>query len=312
MAHGDHTRGPHHHHHAHAHAPASFGAAFAIGIALNAGFVIAEAAFGVAGNSLALIADAGHNAGDVASLAMAWLATALGRRAPFGRYTYGLRGSSILAALANAVLLLLVTGAIAWTAILRLIHPAPAQGATMMAVAAIGVVVNGATALLFARGRHGDVNLRGAFLHMAADALVALGVVLAGGLVLITHRDWVDPAASLAVSAVIIWGTWSLMRESLDMALDAVPRSVDRDAVFAYLSDLPEVSAVHDLHIWGMSTTETALTAHLVLEGEAPGDGLIAKVCAELRGRFAVHHATLQLESPPDAAACVLAPHEVV
>jgi cobalt-zinc-cadmium efflux system protein len=298
--------------HGHHHAPASFGRAFAIGIALNTAYVAAEAAWGLMANSLALIADAGHNFGDVLSLGLAWLATVLARRAPSDRYTYGLRGSSILAALSNAVLLLVVTGGIAWAAILRLMHPQPAEGLTMMVVAAGGVAVNAVTAMMFVSGRKSDVNIRGAFLHMASDALVALGVVAAGGMILLTHRAWIDPLVGLVIGAIIVVGTWSLMRESLDLALHAVPTGVDHAAVLDYLVGLPGVSDVHDLHIWGMSTTETALTAHLVRPEAGVDDALLQKICAELRTRFAVHHSTLQIESGAGAHPCELASSEVV
>jgi cobalt-zinc-cadmium efflux system protein len=319
-AHDKHTDGVHGHSHGaghghghgHHHGPASFGRAFAIGIALNTAYVMAEVVWGLMANSLALIADAGHNFGDVLSLSLAWLATRLTRRAPSDRYTYGLRGSSILAALSNAVLLLVVTGGVAWAAILRLTHSEPAAGVTMMAVASGGVAVNAVTAMMFMSGRKDDLNIRGAFMHMASDALVALGVVAAGGLILITHWPWVDPAMSLIIGAIIVAGTWSLMRESLDLALHAVPTSVDRTAVMDYLAGLPGVSEVHDLHIWGMSTTETALTAHLVRPQAEVDDGLLHSVCAELRSRFAVHHATLQIENGAGAHPCVLAPQEVV
>jgi cobalt-zinc-cadmium efflux system protein len=297
------------HHH---HAPTSFGRAFAIGIGLNTAYVIAEVVWGLTANSLALVADAGHNFGDVLSLGVAWLAAWLTRRAPTDRYTYGLRGSSILAALSNAVLLLLVTGGVAWAAILRLLHPQPTEGITMMAVAAGGVAVNAITAVMFMSGRKGDVNIRGAFLHMASDALVALGVVVAGGLILITHWAWLDPVVSLVIGAIIVAGTWSLMRESLDLALQAVPTGVNREAVLDYLTTLPGVSEVHDLHIWGMSTTETALTAHLVRPEAGVDDALLHRVCAELKARFAVHHSTLQIESGSGGHPCELAPAEVV
>jgi cobalt-zinc-cadmium efflux system protein len=304
----DHAHGHGHHHHA----PASFGRAFAIGIVLNTVYVVAEAAWGLMANSLALIADAGHNFGDVLSLGVAWLAMWLTRRAPSDRYTYGLRGSSILAALSNAVLLLVVTGGVAWAAILRLMHPEPSAGATMMVVAAGGVAVNAVTAIMFMSGRKDDLNIRGAFMHMASDALVALGVVAAGGLILLTHWSWLDPAMSLAISAIVVAGTWSLMRESLDLALQAVPTNIDHAAVMKYLTALPGVSEVHDLHIWGMSTTETALTAHLVRPEAPVDDTLLQSICAELRSRFAVHHATLQIENGAGAHPCVLAPQEVV
>jgi len=307
MAHHDH----HHRHdgHDHAHGPADFGRAFAIGIALNGAYVIGEAAYGFYANSLALLADAGHNLGDVVSLALAWLAAVLARRAPSARYTYGLASSSILAALANAVLLALVTGAIAWEAVLRLMQPQPAAGALMIAVAAVGIVVNGLTALMFVSGRKRDLNVRSAFLHMASDAVVALGVVVAGALILLTHWLWLDPAVSLAIGAVIIWGTWSLLREALALALAGVPAGVDRGGVLEYLTTLPGVTEVHDLHIWGMSTTETALTAHLVRPGAALDDALLAEACGELRRRFHVHHATLQVESGELDHPCELAGH---
>jgi len=300
------------HGHRHVHAPAAFGRAFALGIALNAAYVVGEGVYGVLANSLALLADAGHNLGDVLSLGAAWMAASLARKAPSARYTYGLRGSTILAALSNATLLLVVTGGIAWEAISRLARPEPAAGVIIMAVAAGGVAVNGFTAIMFASGRKGDLNIRAAFSHMLADALVALGVVAAGGAILITRWTWLDPAASLVIGAIIVAGTWSLMRESLDLALHAVPPGVDRTAVLTYLAELPGVSEVHDLHIWGMSTTETALTAHLVRPEGAIDDALLHRACAELKARFAVHHATLQIESGEGGHACELAPEGVV
>ena len=298
--------------HRHSHAPAAFGRAFAVGIALNAIYVVAEALYGVLDNSLALVADAGHNFGDVLSLAVAWFAASLARRAPTERYTYGLRSSSILAALSNAVVLLVVTGGIAWAAILKLVHPSPAGGLTMMAVASVGVLINGATALMFASGRKGDLNVRAAFAHMASDALVALGVVASGGIILITGWDWLDPVVSLAIGGLIVWGTWSLMRASLDLALQAVPASVNRAEVLSYLRGLPGVTDVHDLHIWGMSTTENALTAHLVRPGGELDDSLLRRACVDLRERFSVHHATLQIEAGLADHPCDLAPTEVV
>ena len=304
----DHGRGGHHHHHA----PANFGTAFAVGIALNVGYVAVEAGYGLLVNSLALVADAGHNLGDVLGLAVAALAARLARTAPNARYTYGLRGSSILAALSNAVVLLIVTGAIALAAIQRLIHPEPTGGITVIVVALAGVAVNGITALMFASGRKGDLNIRGAFLHMASDALVALGVAVSGGVFLLTGWTWLDPAVSLAIAAIIVAGTWGLMRESLDLALDAVPAGVDRSAVLNYLRALPDVTEVHDLHIWGMSTTETALTAHLVRPTGALDDGLLRGICSELRARFRIHHPTLQVESGSAAHPCELAADGVV
>jgi cobalt-zinc-cadmium efflux system protein len=313
--HHDHRQGHQHGHgHSgrHSHAPAAFGRAFAVGVALNTAYVVAEALYGVLANSLALVADAGHNFGDVLSLALAWFASSLARRAPSERYTYGLRSSSILAALSNAVVLLVVTGGIAWAAILKLVHPSPAEGVTMMAVASGGVLINGATALMFASGRKGDINIRAAFAHMATDALVALGVVASGGLILVTGWVWIDPAVSLAIGALIVWGTWSLMRESLDLALHAVPATVNRAEVLGYLQSLPGVTDVHDLHIWGMSTTENALTAHLVRPGGELDDSLLRRACIDLRERFGVHHATLQIEAGLIDHPCDLAPTGVV
>ncbi|MBV9995597.1 MAG: cation transporter [Caulobacteraceae bacterium] len=312
----------HHHHHDHgahghgggdhAHAPASFGRAFAVGIALNMIYVAAEAVYGVLSNSLALLADAGHNFGDVLGLAVAWLAAWLGRKAPSERFTYGLRGSSILAALSNGVVLLVVTGGIAWEAILRLAKPEPAAGLTVMIVAGAGVVINGATAMMFASGRKGDVNVRGAFMHMASDALVALGVVVTGGLILATGWLWLDPAISLVITAVIVWGTWSLIRESLSLALQGVPAGIDQVAVEAFLRQVAGVTDVHDLHIWGMSTTETALTAHLVRPAGAADDDLMFDVSDGLRRRFRIDHATLQFEVGNGSRSCALAPPDAV
>ncbi len=298
--------------HHHVHAPASFGRAFAIGVTLNTGYVVLEAVCGLRAHSLSLLSDAGHNLGDVLSLAVAWLATWLSRKAPSGRYTYGLRGSSILAALSNAALLLVVTGGIAWAAILRLIHPGPSGGGVMMAVAAGGIAVNAVTAWMFAAGGKDDVNIRAAFLHMASDALVAAGVVVTGGLILLTGWTWLDPAVSLIIGGIIVWRTWSLMRESLDLALQATPRSVDRDGVHAFLATLPGVTEVHDLHIWGMSTTETALTAHIVRPDAVTDDHFLHDICGELRTRFKVHHATLQLERGSGGFPCALAAEDVV
>ena len=311
--HDHHDHGHRHdggHGHGHSHAPASFGRAFAIGIALNIVYVAAEAVYGVLANSLALLADAGHNFSDVLGLGAAWFAVWLGGKAPSARFTYGLRGSSILAALSNAVILLLVTGGIAWEAVLRLMHPEPAAGVTIMAVAAGGVLVNGVTALMFMSGRKDDLNIRGAFLHMASDALIALGVVVTGAAILFTGWVWLDPAVSLAISGVIVLGTWSLLRESLGLAMHAVPAGVDEAAVRGYLAGLPGVTEVHDLHIWGMSTSETALTAHLVRPDALLDDALLAGACAHLRERFSIGHATLQVEA--GAQPCELAPAEVV
>jgi cobalt-zinc-cadmium efflux system protein len=300
-----------HHGRAHGHAAASFGTAFAVGIGLNLTFVAVEFVYGVLANSVALMADAGHNLSDVLGLVIAWIASVLTRRAPSSRYTYGLGGSSILAALFNAVLLLLAVGAIAWEAVLRLFHPEPVASGTVMTVAAVGIVVNGVTAALFASGRKGDLNIRGAFLHMVADAAVSAGVVVAALVILYTGWFWLDPLASLVIVGVIVWGTWSLLRDSLAMSVDAVPASIDPQAVRSYLASCAGVTAVHDLHIWPLSTTESALTAHLVFPGGHPGDEFLAVAASELRQRFGIGHTTLQIEISEETA-CDLAPDHVV
>jgi cobalt-zinc-cadmium efflux system protein len=281
----------------HTHAPPNYDRAFAVAISLNVAFVGAEAGAGWYGNSLALLADAGHNLGDVLSLLLAWGSRYLTGRAATTRRTYGLRRSSILAALTNAILLLLAVGAIGWEALTRLSESAYANGKVVMIVAAIGVVINGATALLFMRGRHDDLNIRGAYLHMAADAAVSLGVVVAGGLILVTQWHWLDPAVSLVIVVVIAYSSWSLLRESLDLALDAVPEAINPALVEHYLQSLPEISSVHHLHIWAMSTTEVALTAHLVKRDAHLDDAFLRRVHSELHDQFGIGHATLQLES---------------
>ncbi len=296
----------------HQHAPASFGRAFAIGIALNLAYVVGEVFYGVVAHSLALLADAGHNLGDVLSLAGAWFASILGKRRPSGRYTYGLRRSSILAALSNAIVLLVITGGIAWEGIQRLLDPQPVGGSIIMVVAAVGIAVNGFTAFLFMAGRKDDLNIKGAFLHMASDAVVALGVVIAGAVILWTGWLWLDPAISLIVSVVIVVGTWGLLRDSTSLALDAVPPGVDQTKVAAFLGKLPGVTNVHDLHIWGMSTTETALTAHLVRPGAVLDDDMLHDACEELKEHFGISHATFQIESGTGARPCALQPDEVI
>jgi cobalt-zinc-cadmium efflux system protein len=294
------------------HAPASFGKAFAIGFVLNVAFVIAEWVFGAMAHSLALMADAVHNLGDVLALLLAWVAVALARRPPSERFTYGLRGSSILAALLNAGALVLVTGGLGWEAVRRLPDPAPVQGVTVIVVALVGVVVNGATAWLFMRGGREDLNMRGVYLHMAGDAAVSLAVALAGVAVFYTHWYWLDPALTLAVSAVILWSSWDLLRQSLRLALQAVPAGIETAHVRDLLTALPGVAEVHDLHIWAMSTSENALTAHLVMPAGHPGDPFLRQVCAQLDARFGIHHATLQIEVASSGAACALAPDHVV
>jgi cobalt-zinc-cadmium efflux system protein len=296
--HGDHA-GHHHGEAGHGHsAPARFGTAFAIGIALNMAYVAIEAAFGVASNSLALLADAGHNLSDVLGLAVSWAAAVLSMRPPSRRFTYGLRGSSILAALFNSGFLLLTFGAIGWESLQRLFHPQPVVAVTVMIVAAAGLVVNGVTAWLFASGRKGDLNIRGAFLHMASDAVVSAGVVAAGLVIVVTGWLWLDPLVSLVVAAVVVGETWGLMRESLAMSLAAVPSEIAPAEVKGFLTNGTGVSAVHDLHIWPMSTTEVAMTAHLVMPGGHPGDEVLFRVESELQKRFGIGHDPRALERP--------------
>lgn len=316
-AHSDHDHAQHDHEsHAHGpgghvHAPANFGMAFAIGIGLNTAFVIAEAIFGFASNSMALVADAGHNLSDVLGLLVAWGATILSSRAPSARFTYGLRGSSILAALFNAVFLLVTVGAIAWEAIQRLLHLEPVGGMTVILVAGVGIFVNGITAYLFASGRKGDINIRGAYLHMASDAVVSLGVVIAGLVILFTGWTWLDPATSLVISGVIVAGTWSLLRDSTAMSLSAVPPGIDPAAVRGYLEQCAGVVQIHDLHIWPMSTTDVALTCHMVIPGGPPGDAYLMEIAHRLKDDFGIHHATVQVAIDPNSP-CALAPDHVV
>jgi len=290
----------HAHGHGHSHAPSHFGRAFAIGIALNLAFVLVEAGFGFWANSVALLADAGHNLSDVLGLAVAWGGMALSRAAPSKRFTYGLSGSSILAALLNALLLLLALGAITLEAVQRLGQPAGVPGLTVAAVAAAGILVNTATALLFASGRHNDINIRGAYLHMASDAAVSAGVLVAGLVIWKTGLAWIDPLVSLAIVALIFWQTWGLLRESVEMSLAAVPRRLDYDAIVDALKHLDGVEAVHDLHIWPMSTTDAVLTTHLYIPAGHPGDGFLLSTQEMLRQRFEIGHATIQIEVDSD------------
>ncbi len=300
----DHDHGHSHglHSHAHAHAPASFDRAFAIGIALNLAYVVAEAGFGLWTGSVALLADAGHNLSDVLGLAVAWGGASLARRPATKRFTYGLKGSTILAALANALLLLVALGAIVAEAVQRIGSPPVVAGLTVSAVAGAGIAVNAFTAWLFARGRHGDVNIRGAYLHMAADALVSAGVVLAGIAIWATGFGWIDPIVSLVIAALIFWQTWGLLKETTEMALAGVPRGIDYDRVQAALVALPGVTRIHDLHIWPMSTTEPVLTAHLLMPAGHPGDDFLGDAQAMLRRDFGIGHATLQVETREDCA----------
>lgn len=302
----------HAHTHEHGHEPRGHDMAFAVGTLLNAAFVVVEGIYGLIGHSMALLADAGHNLSDVATLLIAWAASALTRQRPSSRFTYGYRGSSILAALLNAVILFIAVGAIGLESVQRLIEPGPVASLTVIVVAAVGIGVNGLTTLFFLRGRHGDLNIRSAYLHMAADTLVSAGVVAAGAAIMATGWLWIDPAAGLVIVAVIVVGTWDLLRHSTRLALDAVPASIDPEAVRRYLVDLPGVAELHDLHIWPMSTTETALTCHLVMPAGHPGDAMLANLAVELRERFAIQHATIQVETGDPAHPCELVPDHVV
>lgn len=307
MPHGEHDHGHHH-----PEPPARFDAAYALGAGLNACFVAGEVIFGIAANSVALLADAAHNLTDVLGLLLAWGAAFLSRRGPSRRRTYGYGRSSILASLANAVVLLVSVGGIAVEALRRLAHPEPVAGLTVIAVAAAGIVVNGATALLFRRGRHGDLNVRGAFLHMAADAAVSAGVVVSGLLVLRTGWLRLDPLVSLGIAALLLVSTWGLLRAATDLALDAVPQDIDAGAVEAYLRRQSGVADVHDLHIWALSTTTSALTAHLVRPHAGPDDAFLARLCGEMKQHFGICHATFQLETGDPAHPCTLAPEDVI
>jgi cobalt-zinc-cadmium efflux system protein len=282
-----------------------------VGTALNLGFVIAEAGYGFAANSVALLADAAHNLGDVLGLVLAWGAAWLSRRAPSIQRTYGWGRSSILAALINSAVLLVSVGAIGLEAVRRFSEPQPVAETTVIWVATLGIAINGVTAWMFSRG-HEDLNIRATFLHMASDALVSLGVVIAAVLILLTGWLWLDPLTSLGIAAVILIGTWDVLRESVNLAMDGVPGGVARDEVEAYLAGLPGVVEVHDLHIWGLSTTDTALTAHLVHAQDADGGSLIRLACRELTSRFHIGHATLQMETAETAEVCRLRPADVV
>ena len=300
----DHHGHDHAHGHAHHHAPANFDRAFAIGISVNILFVAIEAFYGWKVNSLALLADAGHNLGDVAGLVMAWGGALAGKLRPDARYTYGWKRASILAAFANALLLLVAMGSLAWEAIGRLHAPEPTQGLTVMVVAGIGIAVNLGTALLFMRGRDDDMNIRGAYLHMASDALVSAGVVVVGALALWTGWAWLDPVASLAIALVIVVGTWGLFRQSLRLMFDGVPQHIDLVAVRGLLEALPGVARVHDLHVWATGTTEVALTAHLVMPVGHPDDPFFEAATHQLRDRFRIGHVTLQVVREPFMTLC--------
>jgi cobalt-zinc-cadmium efflux system protein len=293
------------HSHVQSGAPRDFGKAFAIGTALNIAYVVVQIVYGIVAHSLALLADAGHNFGDVLGLLLAWGVTYLARTRPTARRTYGLGRSSILAALANGILLMVAVGGITWEAIRRFANPTEVAGKTIMIVAAIGIVLNGITAMLFFAGRKHDLNIKGAFLHMAADAAVSAGVVIAGVIIFLTGWHWIDPTASLVINIVIVWGTWSLLRESLAMALDLVPANVDPAAVRQYLEEQLGVRAVHDLHIWPLSTTRTALTVHLEMPNGGGDDEFLHNLCEYLHDQFGIEHSTVQIEQNADV--CSLA-----
>jgi cobalt-zinc-cadmium efflux system protein len=297
-SHGHSHAGHGHGHGGHDHGPPAEGhdRAFAIGITLNLAFIVGEVVFGLIAGSVALLADAGHNLSDVLGLGAAWAAIALGRRAASKRFTYGLKGSTILAALLNALLLLVALGAIVLEAVQRLATPAPVDGPLVAWVAGAGILVNGATALLFLRGRENDINIRGAYLHMASDAMVSAGVLVSGLVIWVTAATWIDPVVSIVIAVLIFLQTWGLLRESVEMALAAVPRGIDSDKVWIELRTLPGVARVHHVHIWPMSTTETVLTAHLVMPDGHPGDAFLADARGMLKQRFGIGHATLQVE----------------
>lgn len=288
------------------------GAVFGLTTALNLAFVFIETAFGFVSHSMALLADAGHNFSDVLGLVAAWTASMLAQREPTPRYTYGLRSSSILAALLNAIILLIAVGGIAVEAVQRLLAPEPVNGEIMLLVAVAGVAVNGISALLLGGQHHGDLNVKSAFSHMLADTIVSLGVVASGVIIMLTGWLWFDSATSIVIAAVIVIGTWQLLRDSLDMALHAVPPGIDAAKVRRHLREIAGVAAVHDLHIWPLSTTTTALTCHLVMPGGHPGDAVLAKIADELREGFGIEHATIQVETGDPQHPCVLVPDHVV
>jgi cobalt-zinc-cadmium efflux system protein len=308
---GRHGQGRHAHGHHH-HPVSVTGPAFAIGTILNLAFVVVEAAYGLVAHSMALLADAGHNLGDVLGLAAAWTALVLSRRQPSARYTYGLRSSSILAALLNAIILLIAVGAIIVEAIQHLMAPEPVAGLVIIIVAGVGVAINGATVFILMRGERSDLNVKGAIAHMLADTLVSVGVVVSGIVILLTGWAQIDAIVSLVVAAAIVVGTWRLLRQSLDLALHAVPEAIDPEKVNAFLLTTPGVEAIHDLHIWPMSTTDTALTCHLVMPDGHPGDDALDRLAHELQDRFAIEHVTVQVETGDPEHPCRLVPAHVI
>ena len=306
--HRDDHRGHDHSHglgHAHAHAPTNFGRAFALTTALNLGLVVVQVVYGLMADSVALLADAGHNFGDAIGLILAWVAYTLGRVQSSERFTYGFRSASILAAFANAVLLLVATGAIVWEALRRIAEPPEVAGTTVMIVAAAGIVINGLSAWILMAGQKHDLNIRGAFLHLVADAVVSVGVVIGGAIIVATGWNWIDPAVSLVIAVVIVWGTWSLLRESFELSMQAVPKGIVLAEVRTYLEGLPGIAGVHHLHVWAMSTTENALTVHLVFPAGHPGDAFLAQICEALSHRFRIHHPTIQVELA-EGASCAI------
>lgn len=301
--------GDHHPPHAHGHGAVSYNRAFLIGIALNIGFVVVEATFGWKTNSLALLADAGHNLSDVLGLVLAWGGMWMARLQPNDQHTYGWQRASILAALVNALILLVAMGSMAWEAISRLSAPLPIEGQTVMLVAAVGVLVNGVTAWLFMSGGRSDLNIRGAYLHMAADTLVSLGVVAGGAIYLWSGWLWLDPVLSLMIAVLIVFGTWSLFSQSLHLAFDGVPAGVDLAQVRDCLAEFEGVREVHDLHVWAMSSSESAMTVHLVMPDGHPGDEFLIKLSGVLHDRFDIEHATIQIEIGDTGMPCPLATH---
>lgn len=291
--------------HAHAHIPTNFGRAFALTTGLNLALVVVQVVYGLLAGSVALLADAGHNFGDAVGLVLAWIAYSLTRVRASERFTYGFRSASILSAFANAILLLVATGAIVWEALRRIGDPPEVAGTTVMVVAAAGVVINGLSAWILMAGQKNDLNIRGAFLHLVADAAVSVGVVAGGAIIVFTGWNWIDPAVSLVIAVVIVWGTWSLLRESFELSMQAVPKGIALGEVRAYLEALPGIAGVHHLHVWAMSTTETALTVHLVFPAGHPGDAFLAQVCGELSHRFRIHHPTIQVELAQGASCAV-------
>lgn len=304
--------GGHHHHHSHAVDPKNYDRIFALGIGLNLIFVVVETIYGFLANSLSLLADAGHNMSDVIGLVIAWAAVWLSRKKPSLLFTYGLRRSSILSALLNAIILLLAIGAIAWEAAQRFWNPHPIQTTTVIIVATIGILINGVTALLFMRDRHQDLNIRGAYLHMAADAVISLGVVVTGFVISYTHWIWLDPAVSLLICVIIVMGTWGLLKDSVKLSLDAVPANVDPTKVREYFEKMKGITEVHDLHIWGLSTTENALTVHLVMPINPEGDLFLDRVSKKLKMDFNIHHPTIQIECGDKDFNCELKSNDVV